>query len=1451
VGHPDARLEDITLRFTGPDGRPCDSVLWLRNGGGKSSILNLVFSVLRTSRREFLGTGAEARVRHLEDYVGPSDVATVALEWELDALPDAEPTRVITAATLEHRRSGEGAELRRLFHALRVDPHPDLRFSLEDLPLVIQEAGRRRLLRTNAVRDQLLAISDTSPALRYSHTEVLHEWDRILESFQLDPQVFGYQLRMNHREGAADDLFRFASSEEFADFLQEMVLRAEDAEPVSQNLREFRTKLELRPRLEEERNALLRANDTLVPLQRLAEERARLHELLLATVDQLSLWRARLDVTRKEREARTSEVKERHAEADARYRAASEARNKHGWTLRVFLMLAARHAVEEATREVDAAASELGRLERREELLRCAASLADLRKAEARAEELAQELKARLEEHRPIHREFQEAAHSLVQALDVRLAGLGSHAAQLTQQEKGLLAREQTVKARQKGLLRSVGELTSKEKSLGERLQGLEHWRKELESRGMLLPGERPTSAQARHETTRKELRHATQQAEASREKAEADAQQAQAALSAAERRALAATTQANSAEQELSRARAQLERLRANPMLQEALEDPQPDLLALGLEALRRAGVLLQKLEDALILARLEEQGESRILRHLEQHELLPPSPDAERVQELLCRSGLTAFTGGMHLAANARGDRADARVRARPELVAGVVVEAKELERAAAVLASHPPELESPVAVGSTAALLEGGTPSVVVLPSRAFYDQSRATEERLRRQEQASRRREHIESLGKRSRGLQEAKASLELFVQQHPPAWFADMQARLDRQRIEARTAEKEAATFKQRQSEALLLAAKAREAIRAYQGQLTTNQEALSTLDAFMRSGGGELDSLLSELSRLRDELRRLEEAERESALELETLDERKRTQQEQLMRLELDRRLVEQERAGVAGDTSEEVPGPPLSLEVARERYRQRKEAFEQKVGRSELAVRLKAQHELIRDFRGKLETLLRSTRYQRPEVEQTLDEALQEAGLEQVQARVQAALKQSRRTHTEACADEKVRKEKLKGAENDVEEIRLQGKARYVEEVLRGAESLAPAALTAREAEERASMTSAQAEETASKALREEAEAQLTRLGVEVPRLQAWCQRLEDARNIVPQEPEVMRLLALAREESPLATLDSVAQEVDTVIDAVRRDSQALHRCEAEVEVAARRLASFALAPEQAALPPKLRERLADPAIDVLLQRAPDYLQELKVRIATVEDSLAEVNRHRGLLADSLQRAADPAFDLLRRLERSSIFPREVAVWGSSPFLKVSLRIPGTAEERRAVALQLVDTVVAQREVPSGLKLVQRLVRELTRGGGLTVMLLKPEAHRRLHYEPIEQLRAFSRGEQLTAAILLYCTLARLRAMERGRSRTPTSVLILDNPLGTCSNPELVQLQLAMAAAHGVQLIYTTGIEDLEALGQLTNIVRLRNAHQDVRGQRHVTAEPLEATRIAIRGQA
>ena len=58
-----------------------------------------------------------------------------------------------------------------------------------------------------------------------------------------------------------------------------------------------------------------------------------------------------------------------------------------------------------------------------------------------------------------------------------------------------------------------------------------------------------------------------------------------------------------------------------------------------------------------------------------------------------------------------------------------------------------------------------------------------------------------------------------------------------------------------------------------------------------------------------------------------------------------------------------------------------------------------------------------------------------------------------------------------------------------------------------------------------------------------------------------------------------------------------------------------------------------------------------------------------------------------------------------------------------------------------------------------------------------------------IVNLAPLSGGEQLTAAILLSCTLAQLRARSRGGRRS-SSVLILDNPIGRASRVRFLELQ-------------------------------------------------------------
>ena len=93
-----------------------------------------------------------------------------------------------------------------------------------------------------------------------------------------------------------------------------------------------------------------------------------------------------------------------------------------------------------------------------------------------------------------------------------------------------------------------------------------------------------------------------------------------------------------------------------------------------------------------------------------------------------------------------------------------------------------------------------------------------------------------------------------------------------------------------------------------------------------------------------------------------------------------------------------------------------------------------------------------------------------------------------------------------------------------------------------------------------------------------------------------------------------------------------------------------------------------------------------------------------------------------------------------------------------------------------------------------------------------------------IREMGSWSEGERTTVAILLYCTLVKLRAQSRGQvdRRTEVSALLLDNPIGPCSKPEFLQMQRWIAGQLGIQLVYATGVNDPQALSVFPNRIRL-----------------------------
>jgi hypothetical protein len=106
---------------------------------------------------------------------------------------------------------------------------------------------------------------------------------------------------------------------------------------------------------------------------------------------------------------------------------------------------------------------------------------------------------------------------------------------------------------------------------------------------------------------------------------------------------------------------------------------------------------------------------------------------------------------------------------------------------------------------------------------------------------------------------------------------------------------------------------------------------------------------------------------------------------------------------------------------------------------------------------------------------------------------------------------------------------------------------------------------------------------------------------------------------------------------------------------------------------------------------------------------------------------------------------------------------------------------------------------------------------------VLKPESTLSPRRIPAEQIAAYSGGEAITTAILLYATFAKMRLRALGDARPEhAGMLILDNPFGKVSNATFLEVVTRVTQALGVQLIFTTHIKDVQSLRALPNRYRL-----------------------------
>jgi hypothetical protein len=259
------------------------------------------------------------------------------------------------------------------------------------------------------------------------------------------------------------------------------------------------------------------------------------------------------------------------------------------------------------------------------------------------------------------------------------------------------------------------------------------------------------------------------------------------------------------------------------------------------------------------------------------------------------------------------------------------------------------------------------------------------------------------------------------------------------------------------------------------------------------------------------------------------------------------------------------------------------------------------------------------------------------------------------------------------------------------------------------------------------------------------------------------------------------------------------------------------------------------------------------LAANAGQTARDCEERRVGLEGKLQEIEAVRGSILEKLVGRAQEAARSLKHAERMSTLPDGAGAWSGHKFLRVRVPDTGDPAERKVLLDRLLDSWVQPQKrdiaIPSGAQLSFDCLMAMLNQREVDIEILKPETSDLsiLNYQPVTRLASFSGGQRVTAAILLYCVIVRVRS-DQGGMLGDCGFLMLDNPFGKASHFPLVDLQLKMASVMGVQLIYLTGINDLEALAGFPLRIRLRNnARAGTAGERLVQPEAnvVEAVRL------
>jgi hypothetical protein len=1407
AGFRESRLEGLEINWSDPLEPTGHAALWADNGTGKTTITALRFALYLPDTRDFIRGGSD---RSLAKLVNGGDVCHVV--EQATRVVGGEQQRIVVGFVAQWRDGVQDLDnpsrLLRFYYGWVTDERG---LSIDNLPFRT-EAGRwtTRSQFVEAVRAMLPRGGVLPP---HEPSERHREWRRWLSTGGIDLEQIHFQTVMNASEGGVDRVMRFHDSDDFVRWLIGAITPDSTVDQIAKSIDVLRANAAARPRWADELDLWERLTDPLLSLA-VAYEEVTGHRQAVATAEaNASAIVADADVTAAALTLEQELAAERRAHHDQRRKdATATLRRAQAHRLRMQLRAAQIKAEKAWTRA--------GALER--ERNKAAAALAawrlvptvlEFRTTSSNVAGLTERLNAAEQETAELRRLEGRHRRDLARLLTDRRDRATTDR---TESEGRQRRAKEAIEQLDSDLREAVAEharATERVRQTEGDATAAERVIDDATSAGLIDEGADPDEVDRALDAQAKAARAARKRAEDDLRSLRASARTEQQAESDARRRAGIALNDANGVDRQLREVTRRIVGLTQDDRLVEILGDtatidlwaqrtPLTDLIRTGISAA----------DAAAEAARRDVAAAQRVLDSVGSDGLFPSSAIVEeaarRCQEI---AEIPAWPGWRWLADTMNPEVAAAFAESRPEIASGVVISHPDLVDPA-ITAIGELDLDVALWVGAVTnfdmALIGhggAGTQAHVLLPHPGIYDRQAAQDMLDAARTSFSEAGERLAAATRTATDLRDLQADLSSLWKDLPD----DPRPELT-QRLQAAKARRQAAEEEQDQA-----AARLAELIRLQEGReadLTTAQQEVETCGERRRLLAPVIAAATT-LQQARQRLPGLRSAVTDSRLRRDELIKRR----PELVAEETTAATAVREAKRQVDDAAErlresaltattEGPVPTDDEPTIRARLNSVQDTIKGAAVDPALHDELRLGQKKIADLGAKLD----ADRQRRQLAEQLADtdtarhpvavqSAIEEAA--QAEATAREAFAEAKAAADQAAAEHRRRDENtadrsspdVDGFPSAVTVVEATDADRYAEQL----DELAAELLATQRAEERMATSEEQKSQTAiqSRRLVEASINPLRHLSDKTITGQRW------------------------------SDIDQLTTRITGVVEKLRKSGEKLSGARAAQQSAAGRVREHANGPRarkvEDANDPRVLDLLTRLRTDERLAAEAERLAlQLEERAATLRDDLDSHDKKVRTSATMLQIQAATAIDRLRAYQNQSRLPDGLGDWSQRQFVMIEHdRLP----DDESVAVDRVARVVHSLLTPqAGRSDAQSLLfaaaRALTESP-FRVRILKPHTDLSLDRVDVAELKNFSGGQRVTAGVLLYATMTRVRATG---DTTSIGWLWLDNPFGQASADQFVRTMRRAADQLGLQLLFTAAPKDKGALSMFDRTIML-----------------------------